>query len=148
MSVDYCLMLRKLALKVTPKRLAILGILGAEPIYLSPEGIWEKLKLSFSRIGLPTVYRNLEELARGGIITKIIHPNRRLYYYFCNNENRHHHHFICISCKSVADIDYCPEQEIAQRVRRKLKGRMVSHLLQVNGLCGRCVAHGIDKKNF
>jgi Fe2+ or Zn2+ uptake regulation protein len=147
MSSDYSLLLRRLNLKATPKRLAILTILNAELVYLSPEDIWEKMKLSFSRIGLPTVYRNLEELASGGIITKIIHPNRRLYYYFCSNGD-HHHHFICLSCNSVQELDYCPESEIAQKVRRQLKGRVVSHLLQVSGLCSECNGRGMAKNNF
>jgi Fe2+ or Zn2+ uptake regulation protein len=147
MSSDYSLLLRSLNLKVTPKRLAILKILDAEPVYLSPEDIWGKMKLSFSRIGLPTVYRNLEGLASGGIIIKIIHPNRQLYYYFCGNGS-HHHHFICLSCNSVQELDYCPEQEIVQKVKRQLKGQVVSHLLQVSGLCCKCISRRMDKTIF
>ncbi len=147
MPFDYSLLLRRLNLKATPKRLAILRILDAEPVYLSPEDIWEKMKLSFSRIGLPTVYRNLEELASGGIITKIIHQNRQLYYYFCGNAD-HHHHFICLSCNSVQELDYCPEHEIVHKVKRQLKGQVISHLLQINGLCSKCIDCGMNKKSF
>ena len=147
MSLDYSRMLKQLNLKVTPKRLAILGILDAEQVYLSPENIWEKMKSSVGKVGLPTVYRNLEELERGGIITKIIHPNRQLYYYFCGNEGRHHHHFICLSCNAVEELDYCPEREIDVKVKKKLKGRALSHLLQVSGLCKRCLSGKSDKNN-
>lgn len=138
MPADYSLLLRRLNLKVTPKRVAILRILDSEPVYMGPEDVWLKMRLSFKRIGLPTVYRNLEELARGRIITKIIHPNRQLYYYFCGNGG-HHHHFICLSCNAVQEIDYCPEDEVTQRVRIGLKGRVVSHLLQVSGICNKCL---------
>ena len=145
MSYDYSALLRQLNLKATPKRLAILGILDEASVFLSPEDIREKMRPSFSKIGLSTVYRNLEELARGNVITKIIHPSRQLYYYFCGKEN-HHHHFICISCNAVHELDYCPEHEITRTVKKQLKGKVLSHLLQVSGLCNKCLTEKNDQK--
>lgn len=135
---DFQSVLKKLHLKVTPKRLAILDILKNESVYLSPEEVWRKLREQFSRVGLPTVYRNLEELAQGNVISKVTHPNRQLYYYFCLNPS-HHHHFICLSCRTVEDIDFCMFRELEKRVKQELKGRVVSHILQVNGLCKKCL---------
>jgi Fe2+ or Zn2+ uptake regulation protein len=135
---DFQSVLKKLQLKVTPKRLAILEILKNESVYLSPEEVWRKLRKQFSRVGLPTVYRNLEELAQGDVISKVTHPNRQLYYYFCLNSS-HHHHFICLSCRTVEDIDFCMFRELEKRVKQELKGRVVSHILQVNGLCRKCL---------
>lgn len=129
--------LKTLNLKVTPKRLAILEILAAEPGYLGPEEVWQKMKKRFKSIGLPTIYRNLEDLANGGVLIKIIHPDRKLYYYFCGNAG-HHHHFICVSCKKVEDLSFCGADEIEKEVRDSLKGHVVSHLLQVYGLCEDC----------
>ena len=130
--------LKQLNLKVTPKRLAILTILMNEPSYLSPEEIWKKMKRQFNRVGLPTVYRNLEELAAGDVISKVAHPNRQLYYYFCANRD-HHHHFVCLSCRSVEDINFCGLDTLQKEVKRKLNGRIVSHILQVNGYCRNCL---------
>lgn len=128
---------KKLGLKATPKRLAILDILSEELIYLGPEEIWRKLQARFKRIGLPTVYRNLEELSQGGVIMKIIHPNRKLYYYYCHNTS-HHHHFVCVSCRKVQDLKFCAEEQVIKEVEDTLKGRVVSHLFQVYGLCREC----------
>ncbi|MDI6890970.1 MAG: Fur family transcriptional regulator [Thermodesulfovibrionales bacterium] len=135
---DFPLTLKKLNLKVTPKRLAILEILLKESVYLSPEEIWKKMKKRFNRIGLPTVYRNLEELSEGNIISKINHPNRQLYYYLCQNRS-HHHHFICLSCRKVEDISFCAAKEIEGEVKRNIRGKILSHILQVNGLCKNCL---------
>jgi Fe2+ or Zn2+ uptake regulation protein len=135
---DFPSVLKKLQLKVTPKRLAILEILRNESVYLSPEEIWKKLKKQFMKIGLPTVYRNLEELARGNVISQVTHPNRQLYYYLCLNSS-HHHHFICLSCRNVEDIEFCMLHELEKRVKKELNGRIVSHILQVNGLCKNCL---------
>lgn len=126
-----------MGLKVTPKRLAILAILAKELVYLSPEEIWSRMKRQFTKVGLPTVYRNLEELSQGGMINKIIHPDRKLYYYYCNNGS-HHHHFVCIACRKVQDLEFCGEQQIIKEVEDTLKGKVISHLFQVYGLCRGC----------
>ncbi len=129
--------LKRLHLKATPRRIAVLDILAAEHAYCGPDEIWNKLKRKFKRIGLPTVYRILEELSDKGVISKIIHPSRQLYYYYCSN-SEHHHHFICVSCRKVEDINLCATQEIEKEVERNIKGKVLSHILQVNGLCGPC----------
>jgi Fe2+ or Zn2+ uptake regulation protein len=136
---DFQTSIRKLHLKATPKRLAILDILASEPVYTSPEKVWEKMKGRFGKIGLSTVYRNLEDLAQGGLLIKIVHPDRKLYYYFCHNrEASHHHHFVCVSCRRVLDLSFCGLEEIRKEVESNLKGTVVAHLVQVFGLCERC----------
>jgi Fe2+ or Zn2+ uptake regulation protein len=130
--------LRGLNLKITPKRLAILDILMSESSYLSPEEVWTKMKKQFKRVGLPTIYRNLEELSERHIISKVAHPNRQLYYYFCPNRD-HHHHFVCLLCHTVEDITFCGLDELQKEVKRKLNGKVISHILQVNGYCRNCL---------
>ena len=141
MSAQYGKTLKSLNLKATPKRLAILTLMGREAAYISPEEIWLKLKSQFDRVGLPTVYRNLEELAAGGVITTVIHPNRQLYYHFCPNRD-HHHHFICVACRKVEDVDFCGLENIEREVGDKIGGKVLSHVVQVNGLCRSCAAAG------
>ena len=141
MTAHHGKMLKFLNLKATPKRLAILAIMMKEAAYISPEEIWQKLKGQFDRIGLPTVYRNLEELAAGGVITTVIHPNRQLYYHYCPNRD-HHHHFICVACRRVEDVDICGLETMEREVGRKVGGRVLSHVVQVNGLCRVCATEG------
>jgi Fe2+ or Zn2+ uptake regulation protein len=135
---DFPLALKKLNLKITPKRIAILEILIEESVYLSPEEIWKKMKKRFKKIGLPTVYRNLEELSEKNMISKVNHPTRQLYYYFCLNQS-HHHHFICLSCRKVEDLNFCGAKKVEEEVRRKIKGKVHSHIFQVNGFCRNCL---------
>lgn len=141
MAHDYPQMLKELQLKVTPKRLAILDFLARTGTYVSPEEVRQKLQEQFASIGLPTVYRNLDELAAGGIVSKIIHPNRQLYYYFCPNSH-HHHHFICLSCRKVSDLHICSVEGLEEEINNQIRGMVVSHILQVNGLCRNCCAKG------
>ncbi|MBM4128820.1 MAG: transcriptional repressor [Nitrospira sp.] len=138
MQHDHRSALRSLNLKATPKRLAILTILEEASVYLSPEEVWKRMKKKFKRIGLPTVYRNLEELSEGRVISKIIHPSRKLYYFLCKNRT-HHHHFICVSCRKVEDITFCKVKEVEREVSKKINGTVLSHILQINGLCETCI---------
>jgi len=133
MSVDLAALLRELQLKVTPKRLALLEVMLGAKTFLSPEEVRDKLQRRGDSVGLPTVYRNLEELAGGGVLTKILHPDRQLYYYFCPDRS-HHHHFVCLDCRTVADIDYCGCAELAGQV----DGEVFSHFVQALGRCRRC----------
>ncbi len=135
---DFQQILRGLNLKSTPKRLALLEILDSEHVYLSPEDIWKRMKRRFRQLGLPTVYRNLDELHERGVISRVIHPNRQLYYYLCRNEE-HHHHFICISCRKVEDIRFCAVRALQRAVSEDVKGKVLSHILQINGLCHSCL---------
>ena len=137
MGPDFPLMLKELQLKVTPKRLAILGFMAQASTYVSPEEVRFMLQKRFTSIGLPTVYRNLDELAEGGVISKIIHPNRQLYYYFCPN-SEHHHHFICLSCRKVEDLHICKVKGLEKEISSQVRGKVLSHILQVNGLCQAC----------
>jgi len=133
--------LKDAGMKATPKRLAILDALYAESGYASPEELWKRLRDRFDRLGLPTVYRNLEELSVSGVITKVIHPNRQLYYFFCPNRE-HHHHFVCLSCRKVADLPACGLEALEHEVTRQTGGKVLSHILQLNGLCGVCAEAG------
>lgn len=136
--MDFTTQLKTLNLKATPKRLAILEILAEAPGYLGPEEVWNTMKGQFNNIGLPTVYRNLEDLSKGEIIIKVIHPDRKLYYFYCHNAG-HHHHFVCVSCRKVEDIQFCGMKDIEDEVKSTLKGHVVSHLLQVYGFCNACL---------
>jgi Fe2+ or Zn2+ uptake regulation protein len=129
--------LRQLKIKATPKRLAILDVLAGGTVYQSPEEVWQRLRKSFSKVGLSTIYRNLEGLSQAGVIMKIVHPDRRLYYYYCGNQT-HHHHFVCVSCRKVTDLRFCGIRDVEKEVERDMKGRVLSHLLQVYGHCGEC----------
>lgn len=134
MPSDFSQLLKDLQLKVTPKRLAILEIMLAAHTYLSPEEVQRQVQLRDERkVGLPTIYRNLEELSAQGVISKILHPNRQLYYYFCPNLD-HHHHFVCLSCRIVQDISYCGCAEMAG----KIDGQVDLHIMQALGTCRSC----------
>ena len=86
-------------------------------------------------------YRILDELAEGGVITRIFLADRKQYYFLCANQE-HHHHFVCESCRRVEDLDGCGLHGMDDEIATRTGGRVLSHILQVNGLCRDCVAVG------
>ena len=122
--------------KVTPRRQAIIELFVGGKSHLTPEEVWAKLKKRFDRCGLPGVYRNLESLVACGILTRIQQFDRTKHYGRCSaaRAGHHHHHITCIKCGKVDEIDDC-----ALKGARKIKGyTVVSHFMQVNGVCSRC----------
>ena len=131
--------LKRLKLKVTSRRLAVLEVMASEGVFLSAEQIWTKARGRVKNTGLPTVYRILEELVEGGVVARI-HGNRQRYYY-CSNE-RHHHHFVCASCGKVEDVDLCLADLLEREVSERIKGTLLSHVIELGGLCQACTEQG------
>lgn len=129
--------LRQLRLKVTPRRLEVMRCLGEEQAYLSAEEVWNRVRPRLGSIGLPTVYRILDELTEAHIVTRIFRADRTQYYFLCPNRE-HHHHFVCDSCRRVEDMDLCGLDGITREIAQRSGGRVLSHILQVNGLCAEC----------
>ncbi len=132
--------LRGLGLKVTPKRLEVIRCLGEVPSFLAAEELWHRLRQRSTAIGLPTVYRILDELAAAGVVTRIFMPDRRQYYFLCTNRE-HHHHFVCESCHRVEELGRCGLEEQISELARRCGARVTSHIVQINGICAACAAN-------
>jgi Fe2+ or Zn2+ uptake regulation protein len=133
---NYLTRLKAAGYKLTPRRKAIIEIFRECDSHLTPEEVWEKLKEKFDRCGLPGVYRNLESLVDCGVLARVQQFDRKKHYGLCTAEQgSHHHHITCIRCGKVEDIPNCAIQGI-----KNLKGyRVVSHFMQVNGICTSCL---------
>jgi len=130
--------LREHGLKRTPKRVEILRILARESAYLSPLQIHELLQDEFAKIGVPTVYRILQQFQEIGIVTSIQQDDNQLYYYLCDCLEQHHH-FVCRKCHKVSCLTYCDFENIKQLVADQLDSLAETHILQIEGVCSECL---------
>ena len=129
--------LRAAGCKVTPRRKAIIDLFLKQGGIRSPPDVQEILNESIGQCGLPGVYRNLETLASCGILFRIADFGSERRYALCGVDKTegHHHHIICVSCGKVGNITNCQYRE-----GMNIDGfRIVSHLVQLNGLCESCV---------
>jgi Fe2+ or Zn2+ uptake regulation protein len=125
--------------RVTPKVRAVIDLFLACHAVLDPFEVRARLQKRFKNVGLPTVYRILEGLARCGILLTAANADRQLRYYICRGlESGHHHHFLCRHCGKVEEVNLCLMEEVTHYVKRHLKARVEDHFLQIEGLCAKC----------
>lgn len=122
-------------LKQTPKRKAILKLFLDKKRFLSPEEIFAVIKKEFKRASFPSIYRNLDELYKIGILIKVQKSNRRLYYALCTAKNdTHHHHIVCVKCGKIGEFEGCVLEG-----KKKIGGfKILDHSLQLEGICSKC----------
>lgn len=131
--------IKESGLKITSQRKAILDLFLKNNLRKTPYDVYEKLKRRLPRLGLPTVYRILEELKEIGLLIQILSEDRQLYYSLCHLPgHKHHHHFICRKCKRSEEVEHCDFKAISNFIRRKLGAIVESHSLQLEGLCTNC----------
>jgi Fe2+ or Zn2+ uptake regulation protein len=140
MPVDgYIARLKKNGNRVTPKVLAVIELFLKRKSILDPVQVRAGLQKQFKSIGLPTIYRILENLASCGILVTAASEDRQLRYFICLGiETGHHHHFICRKCGKVEEVNLCLMHEVSKYVKRQLKATVQSHFLQIEGLCEKC----------
>ncbi len=137
----YIKMMKENNLKITPKRMSIIKFFLDNNVYSTPESVWKYLKKNFKKIGLPTVYRNLAEFEKIGILTKIEGEEKRMYYGLCEAKNpfSHHHHIVCIKCHKVGLVESCDFDEIVEKIEKLSGFKVISHSLQIEGICKNCL---------
>jgi Fe2+ or Zn2+ uptake regulation protein len=97
------------------------------------------------RRGLPqsSVYRNLGELERAGVVRRLVTDEEFGRYELAEDLTEHHHHVICSSCGTVHDLPMPATferdlEETLNRVSRAAGFAEVSHRLDLIGLCAEC----------
>lgn len=131
--------LKESGLKVTSQREAMLDLFHKNNSSKTPYTVHKQLKKKLPHIGLPTVYRVLEELKEIGLMVRIPSEDRQLYYALCSLPGeKHHHHFVCRKCKRVEEVARCSLKPVIDFVRHELGALVESHSLQLEGLCAAC----------
>lgn len=136
---NYIDRLKKNGHRITPKVRAVIELFLQRESILDPFEVQARLQKRFQGVGLPTIYRILENLANNGILITAASADRQLRYFICREiEHEHHHHFICSKCGRVEEVNLCLMDEVAKYVKRHLKATVQSHFLQIEGLCAKC----------
>jgi len=136
---NYIDRLKKNGHRITPKVRAVIELFLKHESILDPFEVQARLQNRFKGVGLPTIYRILENLANNGILITAAGEDRQLRYFICRGiEHEHHHHFICRKCGRVEEVNLCLMDEVSKYVKRHLRATVQSHFLQIEGLCAQC----------
>ncbi|MBN1327138.1 MAG: transcriptional repressor [Candidatus Cloacimonetes bacterium] len=125
-------------LKLTLRRIAVIKLLLNEHRLFTVAEVRHRLKNDFSRVGLPTVYRILQQFREIGLVQTALSANDHLRYFICTSRKHDHHHFICSQCDRVYCLDYCQQNQIEKYIETELHARADYHYLQIVGLCEHC----------
>ena len=132
--------------RMTVPRQAILDVLSKTSRHLSAEDVYIAVHKIYSHVGLTTVYRTLELLARMGLVFKFDFGDGRARYELSEGPKGigHHHHLICTNCGRVVDYtDFIDKEvellnETEKGLSKKYDFKITNHLIQFYGLCGKC----------
>ena len=69
---NICRALKRQRLKITPQRRAVIAFLLKRKTHASPYDVYAGVKKNIPRLGLPTIYRILEEMKGIGLLAQVL----------------------------------------------------------------------------
>jgi len=119
------------------KRDLILNVLKENPVHPTAEQTRALLAKKGSRIGLATVYRNLNLFAKEGKILKLGGLDGSEHFDFFTHA---HSHFICERCGKIFDFGVPSGLTRAvKEIEKQNKMLVQSTDFLMKGLCGKCI---------
>ena len=121
----------------TRQRAAIAAALVRAPEFRSAQDIHADLAGAGTRVGLATVYRNLQAMAAEDEVDVIRTEDGEALYRACASED-HHHHIVCRSCGIAVEVTGDAVERWAEAVASEHGFTQVRHTLEIDGLCAAC----------
>ncbi|MGQ9778990.1 MAG: Fur family transcriptional regulator [Bacillota bacterium] len=126
-------------IRLTCRRRAILEVFRQTAEHLSAEDVLLALRARQVKINPTTVYRNLELLAREGLLRHVDFHDGRCRYELA--EGPCHHHLHCTRCGRVVEFGRCELAALEKDLSRRTNFQIHRHVLELYGLCPQC---GLD----
>lgn len=130
--------LKKQGYRMTKSRRAVLEVLGAEPICLTPEEIYRQARRRHRKLGLVTVYRTLALLERLNLVQRV-HAEAGCHSLTAvRSDEGHCHQLVCRTCGRVEEFPDCALDSVLQKLQARTGFAIESHHLEVIGRCPQC----------
>jgi len=124
-------------MRLTTQRQIILEELGKVKTHPTANEVYDMVRKRLPRIGLGTVYRNLELMADSGIILKLEVGGTQKRF---DATTDLHYHIRCVECGRVDDIEIPVQKQINQVAAEKTDYEILSHHIEFSGICEYCNA--------
>lgn len=133
-------MLREEGYKLTTQRQAILhAIVENKDKHLSPEEIYNIVRLKHQDIGIATVYRTLQLLEKFNIVYRVnFDDGYNRYELNYDSDNHHHHHLICLKCGKVIEVKLDLLETLEKQIEKENGFKIVDHNVKFFGYCEDC----------
>ena len=123
----------------TRQRTAIVEQLQEARSFLSAQEIYDALREKGLKVGLTTVYRNLQMMADANEVDVVRREDGELTFRRCDADD-HHHHLVCRSCGYTVELANDQLESWTKSLARKHRFSDVTHDLELFGLCRTCSA--------
>ncbi|MEN3202334.1 MAG: transcriptional repressor [Atribacterota bacterium] len=129
--------------RVTPSRYAIVEVFEEKKKHLSAEEVYECLRAKKKKVGIATVYRNLDLFQRMGILRKVHFGDGKEHYEMVP-QTPQHHHLICKRCGKVIDCENTGREEgeffahLKDDFAKRYRFSVESYHVYFYGLCAYC----------
>ncbi len=128
--------LRAHGVRITHSRLAVLQVLATSTAHLRVADVYRQALRIAPGIGLASVYRTMDLLARLQLV-KHVHLDHRHRHYAPATDG-HCHHLVCNTCGRVVEFSDCRADGLARTLARRTKFRIDGHCMDFFGQCPRC----------
>ncbi|MBP3891417.1 MAG: transcriptional repressor [Solobacterium sp.] len=118
----------------THQKEIIYNIIQGKGNHMTAEEVLQKAKEIDDKIGLATVYRNLNLLCEQGRIQKVTGENYNLF----DGNAEPHDHFRCVECGYLVDVPSVANQTIDKKVAKAIRGTILHHSILYEGVCEEC----------
>jgi Fur family ferric uptake transcriptional regulator len=124
-------------MRLTTQRQIILEELGKVTSHPTANEVYDMVRKRLPRIGLGTVYRNLELMADNGIILKLEVGGTQKRFDATVDP---HYHIRCNSCGKVNDVKMDVQEKINQAAEMASNYKILGHHIEFTGICMDCRA--------
>ena len=122
-------------IRLTTQRQIILEELSKVKTHPTASELYDMVRKRLPRIGLGTVYRNLELMAESGMILKIEVGGTQKRFDATTDE---HYHIRCSVCGKVDDIDVPVVRELVAQAKESSAYLIQGHHVEFTGICRDC----------
>ena len=130
---------RKEGYRLTTQRRAVLDVIVEHPeAHLSPEEIYDIVKIKYPEIGIATVYRTLQLLEKLNMIYRLNFDDGYNRYELSYDPKGNHHHLICLKCGKVMEVELDLLENLENEIERENHFKIVDHNVKFFGYCIDC----------
>ncbi len=122
-------------MRLTTQRQIILEELSNVKSHPTANEVYDMVRKRLPRIGLGTVYRNLELMAESGIILKLEVGGTQKRF---DATTDLHYHIRCNDCGRVDDIELPVQHQINDAASENTSYQVLSHHIEFSGTCKHC----------
>lgn len=129
-------------MRLTTQRQIILEELGKVTSHPTANEVYDMVRRRLPRIGLGTVYRNLELMADIGIILKLEVGGTQKRF---DATVEPHYHIRCSNCGKVNDVHMAIQEQINQMAEEASDYRILGHHIEFSGICKDCSEEHLEQ---